>query len=236
MPETSADRSVWTGRRWLAALVKLLAGLLLPVGLYYLLRAVGVSVYLSLLASAITSAIPSVVSLIRDRRPDGLSTYLSTMVVGSVLVSLWSGSTRFLLARDAVLTGVTGVWFLASLWARRPLAYLFTKPLLQGRLRWPKDWDGLWEASPRFRRMWLISSLLYGIGTLLDAALRVVMAYTLPADSVPALSTALYAATTVVLIVATNLVYIWYGVHDPRSKLYAGVPAELITNRDWVTH
>ena len=73
MPEARADRSVWTGRRWLAALVKLLAGLLVPVGLYYLLRAVGVSVYLSLLASAITSAVPSVVSLIRDRRPDGLS-------------------------------------------------------------------------------------------------------------------------------------------------------------------
>ena len=91
-----------------------------------------------MLASPIASAVPSVVSLIRDRRPDGLSTYLSTMVVGSVLVSLWSGSTRFLLARDAVLTGVTGVWFIASLWARRPLAYLFIKPLLQGRLRWPK--------------------------------------------------------------------------------------------------
>jgi hypothetical protein len=149
------------------------------------------------------------------------------MVLCSVVVSLWSGSTEFLLARDGVLTGVTGIWFIASLWARRPLAYLFTKPLLQGRLRWPKDWDGLWEASPRFRRMWRISSLLYGIGTLLDAMLRVVMAYTLPADTVPALSIALYAATTFVLIVVTNLVYISFGVHDRRSKLYAGVPAEL---------
>jgi hypothetical protein len=84
------------------------------------------------------------------------------------------------------------------------------------------------KVSPPFRRMWRISSLLWGIGMLLDAALRVVMAYTLPADTVPVLSTALYAATTFVLIVVTNLVYIFSGVHDRRSKLYAGVPAELI--------
>jgi hypothetical protein len=103
---------------------------------------------------------------------------------------------------------------------------VFTKPLLQGRLHWPKDWDALWQVSPRFRRMWRISSLLYGIGTLLDAWARVVMAYTLPADTVPVLSTALYAVTTVVLIVVTNVVYIHFGVHDRRSKLYAGVPAE----------
>jgi hypothetical protein len=227
MSELGGGRSASAGRRGLTALGKLLAGLLIPLGLYYVLRAVGVSVYLSLLASAITSAVPAVVSLIRNRRLDGLSTYLSTMVIGSVLVSLWSGSTEFLLARDAVLTGVTGIWFIASLWAQRPLAYLFTKPLLEGRLRWPRDWNALWQASPRFRRMWRISSMLYGIGTLLDALLRVVMAFTLPADTVPALSTALYAVTSVVLIVVTNLVYIYFGVHDRRSKLYAGVPAEL---------
>jgi hypothetical protein len=228
MSELSSGRpSVTAGRKWLIALGKLLAGLLIPIGLYYVLRVAGVGIYLSLLASALVSAAPAVVSLIRQRRPDGLSTYFSAMVLGSVIVSLWSGSTEFLLARDGVLTGVTGIWFIASLWARRPLAYVFTKPLLQGRLRWPKDWDALWEASPRFRRMWRISSVLYGIGTLLDALARVVMAYTLPADTVPALSTALYAVTTVVLIVVTNGVYVIFGVHDRRSKLYAGVPAEL---------
>lgn len=213
-----------TRRWWLVAAGKLALGLLVPLGLYYGLRALGVSVYLALLASAVVSAVPAVVSMVRQRRPDGLSTYFAVMVLGSVLVSLWSGSTEFLLARDGVLTGVTGVWFLASLGARRPLAYLMTKPMLEGRLRWPQDWDGLWEVAPRFRRMWRISSLLFGVGTLLDAVLRVAMAYTLPPDVVPALSTVLYAATSVVLIVVTNLVYIASGVHDPRSRMYAGVP------------
>ena len=134
----------------------------------------------------------------RTRHLDGMATYATTMMVGSVGVSLWAGSPQFLMAKGALLTGVTGVWFIASLWAERPLAYLFSRPLLEGRFHWPARWDELWERSPRFRRIWQVSSVLFGIGTLLDAAVRVVMAYTLPPDSVPALNTALYVVTTAV--------------------------------------
>lgn len=49
------------------------------------------------------------------------------------------------------------------------------------------------------------------------------MAYTLPPDSVPALGTALYVVTSVVLIVGTNAYYIPAGLYDARSRLYAPV-------------
>lgn len=55
--------------------------------------------------------------------------------------------------------------------------------------------------------MWRVSSVLWGIGTLADAALRVVLAYTLPVDEVPGLATALYAVTSAVLVV-TNVYYV----------------------------
>ena len=42
---------------------------------------------------------------------------MTTMLVLSTLVSLIAGSPRFLLARDAWLTGLTGIWFIASCWA-----------------------------------------------------------------------------------------------------------------------
>ena len=196
-----------------------------PIALYYVLRAAGASVYVSLLVGALLSAAMGVKPLFRKQKLDGLAIYMSTMMLGSVVVSLVGGSTRFLLARDAALTGVTGIWFIASLWARRPLAYLFTKPLVEGRMRWPGNWDLLWRRAPRFRRMWRISSVLYGIGTLGDAAARVVMAYTLPPDVVPALGTALYAATTVFLLIVVTVLYIASGAYNLRSRLYqAGGP------------
>jgi len=192
----------------------------LPLAIFYGLRAEGVETYEALVAGAVVSAAVAAVPLVRNRHLDGMAAYMAIMMLGSVGISLLAGSTQFLLAREAVMTGVTGVWFIASVWARRPLVYLFSKPLLEGRLRWPSSWDQLWERSPRFRHMWRVSSVLWGIGSLADAALRVVMAYTLPADVVPALGTALYAGTSAVLIVITTVYYIASGVYDPDSPLY----------------
>lgn len=179
-----------------------------PLAAYYGLRAAGVGVYVALLASTLLSAVTSVAPLLRGRKRDALATYMTCMMLLSVVVSFVAGSPRFLLAKEAWLTGAAGVWFLASLWARRPLAYLYTRPLLEGRLGWPGRWEELWDRFPRFRRMWRVSSVLWGIGTLADAAARVVMAYSLPVDAVPGLTTLLYGVTAGVLILVTNVYYV----------------------------
>jgi hypothetical protein len=199
----------------------------LPVALYYGLRLGGVSVYLSLLAGALVSAVSALVPLARNRRLDGVSGFMTVMMLGSVGVSLVSGSTRFLLAREALLTGVTGIWFIASIWTGRPLAYQFSRPLLEGRLHWPDSWETIWETAPRFRRMWRISSVMFGIGTLLDAVARVVMAYTLRPDIVPGLATALYLVTSAVLIACSTVYYVVSGVYNPHSALYEPGPRPL---------
>jgi hypothetical protein len=64
--------------------------------------------------------------------------------------------------------------------------------------------------------MWRTSSALWAAGTLLDAAARVVMAYTLPADVVPGLNLGMYVATAVVLNVVTTVVYVRAGALGRR--------------------
>ncbi len=217
---TTPNREI--GRRLLEVAGRAAVGLAAPLLIYYLLRAAGRSVYAALLVSTLVSAIPGLVGLLRRQRVNALSAYFTTMLLGSAVVAAIAGSTQFLLAKEAVLTGVTGVWFLVSAGTDRPLSYVFSRPLLQGRLHWPDDWDGLWLRSPRWRRMWRVSSVLWGCGTLADAVLRVVFAYTLPPDAVPALATGLIAVTTVGLILVTNVLYIACGVFRPRSALYQG--------------
>jgi len=194
-------------------------GLLIPTLIYYGLRGIGVSVYLSLLVSTLISAAPTVLGLVR-RRVNALSAYFTTMVLGSVVVSLVAGSTEFLLAKEAVLTFVTGVWFLASAFTRRPLSYTMSRPLIEGRFRWPSEWDRLWVRSRGWRRMWRVSSLMWAVGTIGDAVIRVMMAYTLPPDEVPGLATGLVLVTSMVLIVVTNVYYIASGAFDRSSRLY----------------
>lgn len=218
MTTQAQDRT--TGRpRWLRFTLVAL-DLVVPVVLFYVLRALGVSAYLALLAGAVASLASAAVSYLRDRRVNGVATFMTTMLVLSTVVALVGGSTRFLLARDALVTGVAGTWFIASCWTARPLAYHLSRAVGEGRFRWPSDWEQLWHRAPRFRRMWRVASVVWGIGTLLDAALRVVMAYTLPVDVVPALTLALYVVTSVLLCVATNVYYVLCGAMDPRSSLY----------------
>ncbi len=213
------------GHRFLVVAGRAVVGLLVPLAIYYGLRAVDVGVYAAILVSTLVSAVPSIVGLVRNGRVNALSAYFTTMLLGSVVIAALAGSTEFLLAKEAVLTGVTGAWFIASAFTGRPLAYLFSKPLMEGRLHWPADWDELWATAPRWRRMWRVSSVLYGLGTIADAALRIVFAYTLPPDVVPALATGLIAVTTVVLIVVTNVLYVVSGVFNRASPLYEQFPA-----------
>jgi intracellular septation protein A len=197
--------------------VRPLLGILGSTALYYLMRHVGVSVYAALVVGAVVSLVPACVSMLRGKRPSGLEAFFTVLLFASFVISLLPGDEQFLLAKDALVTGGVGFWFLASLWwAERPLAYQFARPMVEGRLGWPRDWEGLWAREPWFRRMWRTSSTLWAVGMLLDALARVVMAYTLPADVVPGLNLAMYVATVLVLNVVTTTVYVRAGALGRR--------------------
>jgi hypothetical protein len=199
-----------------------IADFVFPTALYYGLRAAGVGIYLTVLISSIAPAMVAVYQLVRQRRVDGLALYTISAMALSAIVSLIAGSPRFLLAKDAWLIGFTGMWFLVSAGTSRPLAYLYSRPLLERRH--PGNgvsWTELWEKLPRFRRIWRVASIAWGIGLLTDAVLRVVIAYRLPIDAVPGIGTAMYLATSVVILVITNMFYVLSGLFSPRSALYA---------------
>jgi len=197
--------------------VRPLLGILGSTALYYLMRHFGVSVYAALVVGAVVSLVPACVSMLRGKRPSGLEAFFTVLLFASFVISLLPGDEQFLLAKDALVTGGVGFWFLASLWwAERPLAYQFARPMVEGRLGWPRDWEGLWAREPWFRRMWRTSSTLWAVGMLLDALARAVMAYTLPADAVPGLNLAMYVATVLVLNVVTTTVYVRAGALGRR--------------------
>ncbi|MHA6761370.1 DUF3159 domain-containing protein [Streptacidiphilus sp. PAMC 29251] len=65
----------------------------------------------------------------------------------------------------------------------------------------------LWERSTRFRRIWRVSTAIWAAAMLLDGAARVVMAYTLPVDAVPALGAVLWPVTLVLRQVVNGVYY-----------------------------
>lgn len=199
----------------------MLAAIGLPPLLFYLLRHFGLSIYLSLVVVAVATAIPALYALLRPGRSRHvMTTYISLSSVAAVALAFIPGSPQFLLARDALITAGLGIWFISTIGTKRPLAYTLTKPVLEGRFHWPGDWETHWRTAPRFRRMWRVSTIGWGCGFLLDAGLRVVLAYSLEPDAVPAATTIMYLATNLFLMIASNAYYIASGMFNPRSALF----------------
>jgi intracellular septation protein A len=193
------------GRRLLLQMVWDVAA---PIALFYVLRAAGVSTFAALLAGAVLPVVTTGVYWLRDRRLEPMAAFVAAVMVLGLLVSLVSGDTRFMLAKDGWVTAVAGLSFLVSMWARRPLAYLGARPLLEGRFRSDgTSWETLWENEPAFRRIWRVSTAIWGVAMLLDAAARVVMSYTLPVSVVPGLGGLLWPVTLVLLQLVNGVYY-----------------------------
>lgn len=173
-----------------------------PVAVYYTLRAAGVEQLPALLLSGCPVLLRNIVLFVRRRRVDGFGMFVLAVVLLGAAVSLITGSPRLLLIRDGWFTGFLGVVMLGSILARRPLTYLATLTLLPHK---EADLERLWQREPRFRWVWMNLAVIWGAATLVDAGIRVLMAYTLPIDTVPALDTALSIATFVLLQGITQL-------------------------------
>lgn len=208
----------------LRGLLALVVDIALPIGLYYVLRTTGIGDHAALLVSSLIPGLSLVSDLLRRRRPDGLSLFMTVMMLGSAAVSLLIQDTRFLLAKDGWITAVAGLWFLGTVRGDRPLALIFSRLLLEGRIGPHREsWDLLWERLPAFRRIWRVVTAIYGVGLLLDAAVRVVMAYTLPVEVVPGLGGVQYGLFLIMMQVAINLYLIPSGLYNRRSRLYLEV-------------
>ena len=192
----------------------------IPLGIFYLLIGQGMSLYLALLASALYSVASGAVSWMRGERNEvSLVMFLLTLASGGV--ALVSGSDRFLLARESLLTAMMGGWFFASLrWGNgRPLTYRLTRPLMEGRFGTQPIWEYLWEHDAHFRSIFRVSTIIWGTALFIDAALRVVLAYSMPVKAVPAMQTGLMLATVLLLNVVVNIYYIAAGLW-PRLHGY----------------
>jgi hypothetical protein len=178
-----------------------------PLAAYYALRLLGYGSYPALLAGAATAGLRLLYLALRKRKFDGFAAFLMTLFGVGVLLTFVTGDERFLVAKDSLNTGLAGLIFLGSCLARRPLTFTVVKRLAgrdQDRLA---SLTAKWGDSPPFRRAIYVTSIGWGVGLLIDAAIRVPLVYLLPIDVAVGVSKLMHIATFGVLIIWTA----WYG-------------------------
>ncbi|WP_208853186.1 VC0807 family protein [Streptomyces albofaciens] len=193
MPHSHQRRGPW------APLTRsIVINAVLPLALFYVLRARGAEPWLALLLSSTIPALRVAWTVATRRRADSIDLFVTGLLTVSAATSLISGSPRVLLLKDVGMSVALGAWITSSLLARRPFAYHFGVRLGGGSA----ERDRLWETTPALRRELRKLTALWGGGQLLDATIGVVTALTLPVDVVPLIG----RCQTVVVLGATVLI------------------------------
>ncbi|WP_160319766.1 VC0807 family protein [Curtobacterium sp. S6] len=182
-------------------IVQLVVDVVLPLVVFYAMRSQGASV---LMASVVSGAIPaarSIFSLVRGRVDVMSLVVLSLFVVGTVIAYL-EGDARLFFAKDGWLTGMLGLWIIFSLWMARPFMLHLGRAIALAKKgnRSADEWEHRWHADLRFRHDLRFVSCVVGAVLMLDAVVRVFIAYTLPVDVVPAATNIQYVIMLVGLL------------------------------------
>jgi hypothetical protein len=170
---------------------QLLLELALPIGGYYLLRGFGMDQWLALVCSA-GLALPAVIwSLISQRRVNVTVFFSLSIVILGTVIGLISGDARLLAVRDGWITAILGLWILGSLLTKRPFIMAQARAILISKVgeRGADEWEARWPVEPEFRTAIRTLTAVWGVVFTLDSLVRVLVAYTLPIDAIPLVST-----------------------------------------------
>jgi hypothetical protein len=134
----------------------------------------------ALLATSIPPLLDALVGIVRWRRVDFLAGFvLFTIGLAVGLVAL-GGEPRLYLIRESFITAGIGLAFILSNPLPRPLGFFFARYFMAGndqaRLAWVND---RWQRSASFRHAMRVSNIVWGLGFVLEAAVRSYLVFTL---------------------------------------------------------
>ncbi len=151
----------------------ILINAILPIVIYWALKTyTSSSDFVALVVSGIPSLIDSIVGVIRRKRIDLLAGIVLVSIVASLATIALGGSPKIYLIRESFFTAAFGLVYLVSLFFSRPLAFYFARHFAAGNNPENINWfNSLWQYQ-QFRHTMRVSTIVWGIGFLFEAALR----------------------------------------------------------------
>lgn len=176
-----------------------------PLATYYLLRSAGFSSVSALLLSGVVPALGFVADIARSRHVDVVGALVLTGIVVGTVLGLISHSAKLVLMEGSVPTAIFGLGCLGTLWTKRPLMYGLSLEFVGHDTPRGREMIGLWQYA-EFRRIFRIITAVWGVGFLLEAAVRAVIVYN--------------ASPGTALAISKVMPYIWVGVFTGWTLAY----------------
>jgi hypothetical protein len=176
-----------------------------PMALFYGLRAAGASQWWALMAGVLVAAPYVVWTVVRNRRVDLVALVTLSVLVLSVVLGVLSDDPRTLAIREgwtAALGGLFGAWMLVTVFTGRPAQLTLGRTIAEVKrgAEGAAAWAGRWDTDARFRRGLRVNTAVWGAVLLVGAVLHVVLVYTLPIDLISLVTTVVWFASLACLL------------------------------------
>jgi intracellular septation protein A len=158
-----------------------------PLVAYSLLRSAGLSTVTALVLSGVFPAVGVVIGVIQHRRIDVVGVLVLTGIIIGTILGLISHNARLVLIEGSVPTAVFGVSCLGSLWTQRPLMFRIPLEFIGPDTAKGREMTALW-CHEGYRRIMRTITTVWGVGFLVEAALRVVIVYNTSTSTALAMS------------------------------------------------
>lgn len=187
-------------------------GAIVPLTVYYVVRHHVSSDQRALVIAGFFPAAWIVAQWVRTRRLDPVGAIvLFGFVVGVSVSELLGGSAFVLKVRDSAFTVTFGVVCLLSLLARRPMMFHIGKAMSAGDdPRRRAAYDELWQIDEA-QRVFRVITIVWALGLILEASLRIVLAALL--DTGPFL-----AVSPVIGFLSFGALGVFTGVYSARAR------------------
>jgi F0F1-type ATP synthase membrane subunit c/vacuolar-type H+-ATPase subunit K len=182
----------------------LLLSIVLPLVAIQLLLHWGVSPVTALAIATIFPLIEMALEFAEMKRIGVIAMVALAGIVTGFGVAFITGNGIFAVLKDSAFTFVFGVIFLGSLLTKRPLIYTLNLDLAVTDAAARAEGIALWE-KPAARRSFRLMTIVWGIGLMLDAIVRVIVTLSVPLATAAALSPVISLAAVGALIVWTML-------------------------------
>jgi len=174
-----------------------------PVFLYRLSKHYfSASDFTALSAAALFPLGLSILDLSRTRTLDPVAVLSLTSIVFSMIAVALGGSTKLLLIRESLFTGVFGFACLVSLALPRPVMFYFGRHFTARDPASIAEFNAGWQRE-EFRRVARVITVVWGVTSMGEFLLRVAMVYTMPAALVLVVSPIVLGGLLIATIVWT---------------------------------
>jgi hypothetical protein len=184
----------------------------LPLVAYYALHLLGASDWVALLTASLAAGLRIVWAAVRDRRLNLFAVVMLVVFAVGLALAFVEGDPRFLLLKDSFVTGAVGLTFAVTTLFDRPLTLAAMQSFTPAKAEFLAE---RYRTDARVRRGYRLSSWVWGVGLLLEAALRVPLVFLLPVS-------VMVAVSQVMMIAAFALLIAWTSWYSRRAALRAG--------------